>query len=151
MRTYYLTHTHSVNEHQKTCQNKGSKILFNFSFFHLYTHRARKFCSYCWHYIFFASVFSCFFFVSMKDSHSHLTKLWAWLKAVRTTEFSKKLIVCKTQKLPNAPDITSLEDGKIRFQSEEKEFYCLECFLKLWHIFLSGKTEYFKCTEFFQI
>ena len=33
-----------------------------------------------------------------------------------------------TQKLLNAPDITSLEDGKIRFQSKEKKFYCLEFF-----------------------
>lgn len=69
-----------------------------------------------------------FFLLSMKDSCSHLTKMWVWLKAIRTTEFSKKLIVCKTQKLLNAPDITSLEDGKIRFQSKEKKFYCLEFF-----------------------
>lgn len=77
-----------------------------------------------------------FFLVSMKDCYSHLTKLWAWLKAVRTTEFSKKLIVCKTQKLPNAPDITSLEDEKIRFQSEEKKILLLRIFFKtLTHIF----------------
>lgn len=124
------TLTHSGNEHQKTCQNRGSKYYSTF-LFSIYTHRPRRLCSHCWHYIFFVSVFSCLFFfflLSMKDSCSHLTKMWVWLKAIRTTEFSKKLIVCKTQKLLNAPDITSLEDGKIRFQSKEKKFYCLEFF-----------------------
>ena len=138
----------NIRRHVKT---KGQKYYSTF-LFSIYTHTERGSSAAIADIIFSLLLSSlAFFFVSMKDSHSHLTKLWAWLKAVRTTEFSKKLIVCKTQKLPNAPDITSLEDGKIRFQSEEKEFYCLECFLKLWHIFLSGKTEYFKCTEFFQI
>lgn len=124
------TLTHSGNEHQKTCQNRGSKYYSTF-LFSIYTHTDQGGSAAIADIIFslFLSSLAFFFFLlSMKDSCSHLTKMWVWLKAIRTTEFSKKLIVCKTQKLLNAPDITSLEDGKIRFQSKEKKFYCLEFF-----------------------
>lgn len=123
------TLTHSGNEHQKTCQNRGSKYYSTF-LFSIYTHTDQGGSAAIADIIFslFLSSLAFFFLLSMKDSCSHLTKMWVWLKAIRTTEFSKKLIVCKTQKLLNAPDITSLEDGKIRFQSKEKKFYCLEFF-----------------------
>ena len=121
---------HSVNEHQKTCQNRGSKILFNFSFFHLYTHRPRKLCSHCWHYIFFVSVFLLplffffFFLVSMKDSCSHLTKMWAWLKAIRTTEFSKKLIVFNLTKASQCTRHNQFRRWKDSiFQIKRKKFF----------------------------
>ena len=125
------TLTHSGNEHQKTCQNRGSKYYSTF-LFSIYTHTDQggsAAIADIIFYLFMSSLaFFFFFLLSMKDSCSHLKKMWVWLKAIRTTEFSKKLIVCKTQKLLNAPDITSLEDGKIRFQSKEKKFYCLEFF-----------------------
>lgn len=123
------TLTHSGNEHQKTCQNRGSKYYSTF-LFSIYTHTDQGGSAAIADIIFslFLSSLAFFFLLSMKDSCSHLIKMWVWLKAIRTTEFSKKLIVCKTQKLLNAPDITSLEDGKIRFQSKEKKFYCLEFF-----------------------
>lgn len=96
MRTYYLTHPHSqckwISEDMPKQRVKNIIQLFFFLSIHTQTKEALQ-PLLTLYFLCFCLSLAFFFLVSMKDSCSHLTKMWAWLKAIRTTEFSKKLIV----------------------------------------------------------